>query len=390
MGFLAGWTNEGSGWVACAFTFFYLLYTRKLSPIYLFPLITSAIGYFSLVFSPGNFIRANHPSFRAFKNATWSEKFEFHFLYRIPEHFWDFWQAYLAIMVLLLALASIRKNVIFANVSFPVIFFLASFIVSISIFVASPLFAGRGLNPTFTFLLVTFSTLLFQVLRLDLSTYMRYVLKGALIFLVINFSYSYFFVKQSYDMLNKQSEFRAHLIDKAKQSEKVKTSIDIPHFYNRLEWINKWSDNFDFYFSASMAKYYDVKKLNLFHTNFDYSALNDAERVMEINKVISNGLVIENAYIYSHYTKPIFDKQYYIILQMNKNPVDLIPENKGIFVHGLGQGIEESRKEKLYDFYNINIGRKGAIKIDGKYYIGMNLSKNFELEKLNRFSIGLL
>ena len=379
IGLLSGWTNEGSGWVAAAFTFFYILYKRKILYLYLPPIITSTIGYLSLIFAPGNFVRSNKDSFIIFNNKSWIEKFELHFIHRVPGNISDFWQVFLALSVFFLVLFLYRKRSPIKDITFPILFFISSFLLSIFILVAAPVYGGRGLNPSFCFLLMALSSLIFQVFKINnVKYYSIYIL---LIFLLFNFFYSYFFMYRSYNMLKNQNNFRVSIIEKTKDQKKPKKNIDIPEFHNRVEWINKKTDNYDFFTNLSMAGYYDLERINTYDVGFDYSALDHPAYRIDINEEITHNLNIEKVYIYYHYTKPIFKKRYYAIFQMDNNPTEIIPRDKGIYVFGLDDSMQ-----KLYDTSMI---KNKIVKIDEKYYIGMDLNIDFEPIKLNSISTGL-
>lgn len=395
-GFIAGCTNENTGIFSFLFTVlvwitFEVKNKRNKHLMFLTGSIGTILGWLTLVFAPGNLLRAKHISFSNWYNQTVFWRIDEHLYTRLSGMMGSYWQVFLVTIFVLVALNLGKNDEKSKNndIAKAAIFFFLSSILSALLMIGAPVIPERSGNGTLVLLLVMFAIIANIQSKNEFKTTV-YIYLLPLTFLLIYFIPSYYLVYKAYNATHYQEVIRENIIKSAKETGEK--AITIPDFnFTRLL---KTSDRFDSYHNAEiMGKYWGVEPINAYQVPFNYGIIvdkNKSIKTLHLDKELAGGVTVYRIFIYEVPNKPFYKSETHLMTELSINPENL-PENKMIYMHLRGKGISSKGGEfvEKYGFINADIGRNTGYQIGDKYYTDQILLDTITASDIDNIDIGV-
>lgn len=293
---LGGASNENTCITFVLINLYALIYFRfnsgRFSLSIILPLCGSIIGSCIMLLAPGNYVRASDPNLEAWRNSHIFRKWMRLIYDTIPDVMAHNWMALVVLIVIsigLISSTSINKKSI--HLAFV---FIAAFIISNAVMIASPGYAERTMNGQFIFLLCSIS-----FIASNISKRIGIIPASATFAsMVVYFIPQYYSIITTYKVAYRQHEVREGLIYEA--HDKGLKELSIPAFFPI--GLLKKSDMFDDYTSRHMAGYYDMHKITSYPVGFDYSSAWEKCK-FPVNKTINKNATIKCVYYYKNLIK---------------------------------------------------------------------------------------
>lgn len=293
---LGGASNENTCITFVLINLCALLYFRfnsgRFSPPIIISLCGSFIGSCIMLLAPGNYVRASDPNLDAWRNSHIFRKWMRLIYDTIPDVMAHNWVALVVLIVIsigLIASTNINKKLI--HLAF---IFIAAFIISNAVMIASPGYAERTMNGQFIFLLCSVS-----LIASNISKKVGIIpASAAFASMVVYFVPQYYSIITTYKAAYRQHEVRESLIHEA--HDRGLKELSIPAFFPI--GLLKKSDMFDDYTSRHMAGYYDMHKITSYPVGFDYSSAWE-ECKFPVNKTIYKNTTLKCVYYYKNAIK---------------------------------------------------------------------------------------
>lgn len=360
---LGGVSNENTCITFVLINLCALLYFRfnagKFPLAIIVSLCGSFIGSCIMLLAPGNYVRASDPNLEAWRNSHIFRKWMRLIYDTMPDVMAHNWVALVVLIVIsigLIASTNINKKSI--HLAF---IFIAAFIISNAVMIASPGYAERTMNGQFIFLLCSVS-----LIASNISEKVGIIpASAAFASMVVYFIPQYYSIITTYKVAYRQHEVRESLIHEA--HDKGLKELSIPAFFP--VGLLKKSDMFDDYTSRHMAGYYDMHKITSYPVGFDYSSAWEKCK-FPVNKTIYKNATIKCVYYYKNPIKGFtvviaeFDRN----LNMNNDVKAFVkPIVKGKIkdkntsmpirtVNINGRYFSYTRIPKIIDFNHISVG----------------------------------
>ena len=367
MSILAGCSNENTSVMVSLITIFIVFYEKLPRDVKLTSIIGVVIGSAFLILSPGNMVRASVPVFDSWYSTSIIHRIFVHFFYRFPQAFGEYWPVYIVLVAALLVASfagTLRKH----SVVYVVVFFIAS-VGANAILVASPVFPPRSMSGGLFFLLIATSFALCDAVKAK-GVFEKSLVAASVLFSVFYFVPSYTFFNLAMQKTYAQSKIRDSIVVKGKEAGK--DNISIPEFY--FSQLIKPYDRFDLSHTRFMANYFEVKSINTFKVNFDYSMI-DSGIQKQVNAKIYNDNVIKKMSFYPE----TFGVRHFVIMELN-GPLN-IPKNSGL--HGFMHVYLKDKSNYINADFDLD-----AINLNGRYFIGKDI-KNADYDDIDRIYIGV-
>lgn len=392
-GFIAGCTNENTG----LFTFLFTIYIWALCKFeskanktvtFVFGTTGALLGWITLLLSPGNAIRANHPSFKHWYDQSIFWRIDEHVFVRFPAIMQNYWQVFLVIVLTLVMSSLVGKAVKSHNDNNARIsvFFLFATILSSLMMLGAPTIELRSGNGALVFLLITF-VLISSINDSNTLKNNIFVFLPSLAFLLVYFMPSYYLIYRAYDDTHYQELVRERMINSAKENNLRK--ISIPNFF--FSRTVKVSDRFDMYHNSyDMGKYWGVDEINVYHVPFNFGVLAKENHSITVNNKLGDKSNLLRVFIYQVPGKPFYKNETHITAELDFNP-ELLPSGQRVFIHLYENSNGKNTKiiNNENKFINADIGRSKGVMIGNKYYVDRIIPKNITVNEIKTVSSGI-
>ncbi|MTH46482.1 DUF6056 family protein [Intestinirhabdus alba] len=279
LGLLAGCSNESVAPFVVGLALLAIVYDfwryRQLFLNKCLYFISTLLGASILVFSPGNFVRAQN-SHAAWYSRSIFERLTIHLSERFFNHLALIWIAYVVLALLaVVAVAAYKKGHRFNKFNLGVIVLMLLVGVGTSlIMVASPSYPDRVMMSTFLFFLLAISFLLRELVAIATRAVMSGLFALCLLLCAV-FAWSWTLMYNAYIRVYQQDNVRISVVNA--QLSQGKRNFTIPDFYF-LKMQNS-GGHFGFFHDPHIyAEYFGAGEVAKKKVAFDYSVLATGER----------------------------------------------------------------------------------------------------------------
>lgn len=317
--FLSGWSNENMAITLIGATGLLLIWdtykNKKIDPLLLTIIITLTFGAALLILAPGNFNRLSNPAFNSWHQTGIFEKIYVHLFKRMPYSFQIQYLGYaISLIGIFLSYFSGKRKLTnefkITPTAYALIFLALSIISNLSM-ILSPSFPDRALTPSFTFIMFSIIFSYYNNYEIISSK----ITKSALTILsILAFLFYYIPVINAFSSISIQEKIRSDIILNSNNGD-----VKLPEYY--FTTLPRWSYRFDTYNNIdAMKDFYNIRTLNLFWSDFDYSVINKKP----LNK--------DNKYIKIHvYSEGYETKSVFIFELMNQKNINEINNSRVFF-----------------------------------------------------------
>jgi hypothetical protein len=366
LGIFAGLSNEALGLSVILFTIcMFFMFWKEKKQCLIVGLLSSAIGYAFMYFSPGNYARLNNDAFKGWIELSSFDKFLSHVFSRMPGALGGFYIVYLILIVMLIAVLWVQngKKIDVRSYTFSFIFCALS-VCSVGAFVVAPSMPPRSENTSLYFSLLAISFV--ANILIDTKKREGIISLFALASICgIYFIFSYAFVSYAYVQTNTQAAIRESIIKDAKDSGND-TAIIPDWYFTRLA---KDVDKFDMFRSEAMPSYYGLNNIEWKGITFNYAVIKNTKPI-SVNEQLKDGLTLTNMYV--KFNAP-FEQT--IVFEFDNSLMNFVQEgDKTLYMHLNIDGREE--------FINADLNLNDFVQLGDKYYYG----KTFLTPRIDKLS----
>lgn len=278
LSFIAGCSNESVAPFVCLFSVIAIAYelwmTREVSKNKVIYSFFAIVGSCTLIFAPGNFVRASGAT--EWYGKSLFDRIAFHLTERVHNHLSLIWISYVVLFLLVLSIffnkelrAKIERKYIISA-----ILMICAGIGTVLIMFASPSFPDRVVNGTFMFFLLAISFIAYNILASG-EKKGRIGTLAVTLLCAATFIWSYGLMYKAYKRVTKQESIRQRII--AREISHGNGEFTIPeYFFTTLQ--NRGGHFGLFHDSVVYGKYYGAKNIRREKISFDYSVLADGKK----------------------------------------------------------------------------------------------------------------
>lgn len=266
LGVLAGWTNENTAVGAIFLVVIYMIYIliKKLkNQIWAFSgFLGSIIGFIIMVCAPGNFVRANDPSFKDYRSkiSIIFERFENCTKVLIDNSIY----LLIFLIILLLIIMILKIKNVNTKVYLSLIFYFGGFI-SIYSMVLSPTFPQRAYFGIAIFIIISVNILLSNLLE-SKNIYVLCMYFVVLSLVIPQFINTYIFACRDLSHTNNEWINRINTIEIGKKNNNnniVVKKIEPYSQYNPLYGLADLNENAELWPNNDVAKYFNINSISI-------------------------------------------------------------------------------------------------------------------------------
>lgn len=277
LAFMAGCSNESVSpfvvLLALAAIIYEMVTAKSVAKNKIIYALSALAGSCTLIFSPGNFVRAASKTYWYGKPLL--ERIAIHLTERVHNHLALIWISYVVLLLLVLVILFNKevKAKITRRTVLPAILTAIFGVGTVLIMFASPSYPDRVVNGTFMFFLLTIAFIAYGIL---MSGVRKAVICTAIITLLCagTFAWSWTLMHKSYTRIALQEQVRMSIIEK--ESAQGKREITIPD-YHFIKMQNSGGQFGLFHDPEIYGQYFGVDNIYPETVDFDYSAIANGE-----------------------------------------------------------------------------------------------------------------